>query len=171
MCRIETYNTVNEFTPILTQRHSNYLCFFPYTSFSRPSMWHVSDRSQFSSTNNDERIHAKPHPILTRQKTSKLRFFSSVELRQSSGNLCLILLFFIHFLIDFFKTYSIFYAYINAKASFSENNVIRHSLLVVIVISVCTTTFYLHFSYLNSLTWHTYSNSNLPRAASMKKKK
>ncbi|XP_058795328.1 protein unc-80 homolog isoform X2 [Phymastichus coffea] len=45
----------------------------------------ATDRSQLSSTTNDEHNNAKPHPILTRQKTSKLRFFSSVELRHSSG--------------------------------------------------------------------------------------
>ncbi|XP_046742575.1 uncharacterized protein LOC124409181 [Diprion similis] len=47
-------------------------------------MWHVSDRSQPSSAN-DEHNNVKSHPILPHQKTSKLRFVSSVEFRHSSG--------------------------------------------------------------------------------------
>lgn len=47
-------------------------------------MWHVSDRSQPSSTN-DEHNNVKSHTILPHQKTSKLRFVSSVAFRHSSG--------------------------------------------------------------------------------------
>ncbi|XP_031777864.1 protein unc-80 homolog isoform X3 [Nasonia vitripennis] len=43
----------------------------------------ATDRSQPSSTTSDELN--KHHPMLTRQKTSKLRFVSSVEFRHSSG--------------------------------------------------------------------------------------
>ncbi|XP_035727921.1 protein unc-80 homolog isoform X2 [Vespa mandarinia] len=43
-----------------------------------------TDRSQPSSTS-DERNHVKPHPILLHQKAPKLRFVSSVEYRNSSG--------------------------------------------------------------------------------------
>ncbi|XP_046741954.1 protein unc-80 homolog isoform X2 [Diprion similis] len=43
-----------------------------------------TDRSQPSSAN-DEHNNVKSHPILPHQKTSKLRFVSSVEFRHSSG--------------------------------------------------------------------------------------
>ncbi|XP_070172138.1 protein unc-80 homolog isoform X4 [Polyergus mexicanus] len=44
----------------------------------------TTDRFQPSSTS-DERNHVKLHPILPHQKTPKLRFVSSVEFRNSSG--------------------------------------------------------------------------------------
>ncbi|XP_066582663.1 protein unc-80 homolog [Prorops nasuta] len=44
----------------------------------------TTDRSQPPSTS-AESNHVKPHPILCRQKTPKLRFVSSVEFRHSSG--------------------------------------------------------------------------------------
>ncbi|XP_034937651.1 protein unc-80 homolog isoform X5 [Chelonus insularis] len=40
---------------------------------------------KFQSTTSDERNDLKPHPPLTRQKTPKLRFVSSVEFRHASG--------------------------------------------------------------------------------------
>lgn len=63
-------------------------CGLSYTCYPSPhtrrSMWHVSDRFQPSSTS-DERNYVKLHPILPHQKAPKLRFVSSVELRNSSG--------------------------------------------------------------------------------------
>ncbi|CAB0043579.1 unnamed protein product [Trichogramma brassicae] len=43
------------------------------------------DKSYTSITTSDERNRYKPRPVLTRQKTSKLRFIPSIELRHSSG--------------------------------------------------------------------------------------
>ena len=64
----------------------SFVCFLScFPLHTRRSMWHVSDRSQPSSTS-DERNHVKPHPtILLQQKAPKLRFVSSVEFRHSSG--------------------------------------------------------------------------------------
>ncbi|XP_063984989.1 protein unc-80 homolog isoform X3 [Diachasmimorpha longicaudata] len=47
----------------------------------------VPDRSQSSSTASDERNHVKHHVNLQHQKTSKLRFVSSVEYRHISGEI------------------------------------------------------------------------------------
>ncbi|XP_023318464.1 protein unc-80 homolog isoform X2 [Trichogramma pretiosum] len=45
----------------------------------------ATDKSYTSITTSDERNRYKPRPVLTRQKTSKLRFIPSIELRHSSG--------------------------------------------------------------------------------------